>query len=284
LTEFTADWLAGYEGSRPVRIGNAAFGQLQLDVYGELMDTFQFARRMGLKSQQPEWHIQLALLEYLETAWKSPDRGIWEVRGPARPFTHSKVMAWVAFDRAVKAIEQFHLEGPAERWRRIRDEIHGEVCKEGFNPQTGTFVQYYGGTELDASLLMIPLVGFLPAKDPRMRATIEAIEERLLVDGFVQRYPTRKDLDGLPGDEGAFLACSFWLVDNLVLLGREDDAVRLFERLAGLTNDLGLLSEEYDPRTKRLIGNYPQAFSHMALVNSAFNLARGLCAASHRQG
>ena len=216
-------------------------------------------------------------------AWKEPDEGIWEVRGGRKHFTHSKVMAWVALDRAVKAIENFGLEGPAERWRKARDEIHHEVCEKGFNRELGSFVQYFGSKELDASLLMVPLVGFLPPSDPRVRGTVEAIEKALMRDGFVQRYDTRSETDGLPPGEGAFLACTFWLADNLHLLGRRDAAVKLFERLLSLRNDVGLLSEEYDPAAKRLVGNFPQAFSHVGLVNTAMNLSRQNGPAEHRK-
>jgi GH15 family glucan-1,4-alpha-glucosidase len=274
LTEQEVGWLPGYENSRPVRIGNAAHGQFQLDVYGELMDVLYQCRRLGLPPMPYGWEVARSLFEFLETAWKKPDDGIWEVRGPRRDFTHSKVMAWVAFDRAVKASERFGREGPVERWRATRDAIHGEVCERGFDRNKNSFVQFYGGSDLDASLLMIPLVGFLPATDPRVRGTVEATERELMQDGFVQRYPTREHIDGLPPGEGAFLACTFWLADNYALLGRTDDARRLFERLLGLCNDVGLLSEEYDPKARRLVGNFPQAFSHIGLVNTAQNLTQ----------
>lgn len=274
LTEWEAEWLPGYEGSRPVRIGNAAHGQLQLDVFGEVMDTLHQALAGGLRHNAVGWNLQRALLDHLEQIWRSPDSGLWEMRGPPRHHTYSKVMAWVAFDRAVKSAEQFRLDGPVARWRAIRDHIHAEVCAKGFDPQLGAYVQSYGARGLDASLLRLPTLGFLPADDPRVRGTIEAIERRLMRDGFVLRYDTRLADDGLSGDEGVFLACSFWLVDAYALIGRIDDAQRLFERLLGLQNDLGLLAEEYDPAAKRLVGNYPQAFSHVALVNSAHNLAR----------
>jgi GH15 family glucan-1,4-alpha-glucosidase len=274
LTELQLDWLPGYERSIPVRTGNAAAAQFQLDVYGEVMDALHQARRTGLKVEDESWHLQRALMEFLESAWSQPDEGIWEVRGPRRHFTHSKVMAWVAFDRAVRAVERFRLDGPLDRWRQQRDQIHQEVCRNGFNPDMGTFVQYYGSKGLDASLLMIPLVGFLPATDPRVLGTLNAVERHLMADGFVQRYATSEAVDGLPPGEGAFLACSFWLADNLALVGRYADARRLFEKLLGLCNDVGLLSEEYDPKAGRLLGNFPQAFSHVGLVNTAYNLSR----------
>jgi GH15 family glucan-1,4-alpha-glucosidase len=283
LSEFEADWLPGYEGSRPVRIGNAAYQQFQLDVFGEIMDALHYARRVGLKPEPEAWQVQRALLEHLESKWSEPDEGIWEVRGPRRHFTHSKVMAWVAMDRAVKAVERFGLAGPVDRWRRIAATIHAEVCQRGFDAELGAFVQSYGSKELDASLLMLPLVGFLPATDPRMRGTVEAIEHELVADGFVARYSGRNDADGLPSGEGAFLLCTFWLADNLALLGRHADARRLFERLLDLRNDVGLLSEEYDPDSRRLVSNFPQAFSHVALVNTAGNLARHGGAAHHRR-
>ncbi|MGH8611920.1 MAG: glycoside hydrolase family 15 protein [Gammaproteobacteria bacterium] len=282
LTELELDWLPGYEGSQPVRIGNAAYRQFQLDVFGEILDLSHQVRRAGLAPDDNTWHVSRALLQFLESAWREPDEGIWEVRGPRRHFTHSKVMAWVAFDRAIKAVERFGLEGPNERWRVLRDTIHEEICREGYDAKRNTFVQYYGGEGLDASLLMIPLVGFLPASDPRVRGTVEAIERHLVTEGFVARYPTRPDVDGLPSGEGAFLACTFWLADNLALLGRHDDARQLFERLLELRNDVGLLSEEYDPSTHRLVGNFPQAFSHVGLINTARNLSRPGGPAEHR--
>ncbi len=272
LTELELAWLPGYESSAPVRIGNAAHRQLQLDIFGEVMDALHVARREGLPSDDNAWRVQRQLLEHLETIWEEPDEGIWEVRGPRRHFTHSKVMAWVAFDRAVKGVEQLGLDGPVDHWRRIRSVIHDEVCRKGYDAARNTFVQYYGGTELDASLLMLPLVGFLPPTDPRIRGTVEAIERELLQDGFVLRYPTRREVDGLPPGEGVFLACTFWLADNLALLGRHADARAYFERLLALANDVGLLSEQYDPETKRLVGNFPQAFSHVSLINTACNL------------
>ncbi len=271
LDEWEVDWLPGYEGSDPVRIGNAAAGQYQLDVYGEVMSALYESAQPTDTMDNPAWEFQLSMMEFLETGWREPDDGIWEVRGPRRHFTHSKVMAWVAIDRAIKSIEDFHLEGPLERWRQVRQEIHDQVCDEGFNASKGSFTQYYGSDQLDASLLMIPLVGFLPAHDPRVRGTIEAVERELVEGGFVLRYRTvdTGDVDGLTGREGAFLACSFWLADCLSLLGREHDARQLLDRLLGLRNDLGLLSEEYDAVAGRLVGNFPQAFSHVSLVNSA---------------
>jgi GH15 family glucan-1,4-alpha-glucosidase len=274
LDEWEVPWLPGYEGSRPVRIGNAAAGQYQLDVYGEVMAALYESARVGDVPSDPAWDLQTSLIDFLETGWKDPDDGIWEVRGPRRHFTHSKVMAWVAVDRAVRAIEQFGLEGPLEKWKQFRDTIHAEVLEKGYNSEVGAFTQYYGATALDASVLMIPLVGFLPATDPRMKSTIEKIEKELTEDGFVLRYKAEQAgaVDGLTGREGAFLACSFWLADCLGFLGRKDDATALFERLLSLRNDLGLLSEEYDSIAKRQVGNFPQAFSHVSLVNTACNL------------
>ncbi|HLG91650.1 MAG TPA: glycoside hydrolase family 15 protein, partial [Acidimicrobiales bacterium] len=275
LDERQLEWLPGYEGSTPVRVGNAAAGQYQLDVYGEVMNSLHEARERGLTPQgDPSWDLQKTLLGFLVRGWREPDDGIWEVRGGRRHFTHSKVMAWVAFDRAVAAAERWGLDGPVDTWRRTRDQIRQEVLAKGYDQDKGAFTQYYGSGSLDASLLMIPHVGFLPATDPRMRSTVEAIQKELVRDGFVLRYrPEGPDgVDGLKGEEGAFLPCSFWLVDNLALLGRLDEAQELFERLLGLRNDLGLLSEEYDPRHSRLVGNFPQAFSHVCLVNSAMLL------------
>ncbi len=273
LTEFELPWLPGYEGSAPVRVGNAASDQLQIDVYGEVMDALYQGRVHGLAKEQYAWALQLKLLEHLEHAWPEPDEGIWEIRGERRHFVHSKVMAWVAFDRGVRSVEEQGLEGPADRWREERDSIEREVHERGYDEELGSFVQSYGSRELDASLLMLPLVGFIPVTDPRMRGTIEAVERELLEDGLVRRYRSHVDgVDGLPPGEGVFLPCSFWLVDCYELLGRHDDAHALFERLVGLANDLGLLTEEYDPRAKRQLGNFPQAFTHMALVNSAFNV------------
>jgi GH15 family glucan-1,4-alpha-glucosidase len=275
LTEWEVPWLPGYENSQPVRIGNDAHRQLQLDVYGEVMGAFHVARLGGVAALETVWDLQLAMLRQLESVWHEPDESIWEVRGPRRHFTFSKVMAWLAFDRAIKDAEKFVLPGPVEHWKQLRAQIHDEVCRRGYNEELGSFVQAYDGKELDASLLLLVLdkVGFLPPQDPRIRGTVEAVERHLMVDGFVLRYVTEDGADGLPPGEGAFLACSFWLVDAYVLIGRYDDAQKLFDRLLGVRNDLGLLSEEYDPRNKRLVGNFPQAFSHVALVNSAFNLA-----------
>ncbi len=274
LTELEVPWLPGYEGSAPVRIGNAAHSQFQLDVYGEVVDALHVARRGALTESASGWALQQAILDHLEQCWREPDQGIWEVRGPPCHFTYSKAMAWVAFDRAIRSVEQFALQGPVHHWRRLREEIHADVCAHGFDRELGSFVQCYGSKQLDASLLLLPCVGFLPPQDPRARGTVEAIERSLLVDGLVRRYDTRETDDGLPPGEGMFLACSFWLVDAYVMLGRMDDARSLFERLMLLRNDLGLLSEQYDPVAKRQVGNFPQAFSHVALVNSAFNLAR----------
>ena len=284
LAEFELPWLAGYEGSRPVRVGNAASEQIQLDVYGEVMDALYQARVHGLAFDPKAWFIQLALLDHLEDAWRQPDQGIWEIRGERRHFVHSKAMAWVAFDRAVRTVETQGLDGPLERWRAVRDEIHEEVCTRGFDAELGSFTQSYGAKELDASLLLLPLVGFLPASDPRIRGTIEAVERELLQDGFVLRYRTHTSgVDGLPPGEGVFLPCSFWLVDCYELLGRHRDAHTLFRRLVGLANDVGLLAEEYDPAAGRLLGNFPQAFTHLALVSTAFNLAPHMPSPMHRR-
>jgi GH15 family glucan-1,4-alpha-glucosidase len=283
LVEVELEWLGGYEGSKPVRIGNKASSQLQLDVYGELMDTLHLASESGLASDGAAWAVQRALVTHLETAWTQRDCGIWEVRGPERHFTHSKVMCWVAFDRAVKAIEKWGVSGPLGRWRAMRDTIHADICANGFDTSIGSFVQYYGSNEPDAALLMMPMVGFLPPDDPRMIGTVAAVERMLMKDGLVQRYIPKPHVDGLPEGEGAFLACSFWLADALVLLGRTDDARVLFERLVGLANDVGLLSEEYDPVARRMLGNFPQALSHVALVNTALNLSRAEGPALHRR-
>ena len=272
LTEWVADWLPGYEKSTPVRIGNAAYNQLQLDIFGEIMDVHHQARRGGLSANESGWDAQIKFLEHLTQIWRSPDQGIWEMRGPAQHFTYSKVMVWVAFDRAIKSAEAFGLEGPLDEWRKLCDTISEEVLARGYNKKLGTFVQAYESDQLDANLLQLPCVGFLPVSDPRIARTIAAVERRLLRNGFVLRYSTDEVEDALPPGEGAFLACSFWLVDVYVLQERFDEADALFGRLVALRNDLGLLSEEYDPVSKRLVGNFPQAFSHLALVNSAYNL------------
>jgi GH15 family glucan-1,4-alpha-glucosidase len=276
LPELEIDWLPGYEGSKPVREGNAASMQFQLDVYGEVLDTLHLARQFGMGSDGEAWSLARHLVDFVVEHWREPDEGLWEVRGPRQHFTHSKVMAWVALDRAVRAVEKHGVEGDLDTWRAVRDEIHAEVCDRGYDPERNTFTQYYGSRELDASLLMIPLVHFLPATDPRMVGTIEAIQRELMSDGFVMRYPTEMTNDGLPPGEGAFLACTFWLVDNLALIGRLDEATDLFERLLALRNDVGLLAEEYNPQLGRLVGNFPQAFTHVGLVNSAFNLDRAM--------
>ncbi|HEY5264470.1 MAG TPA: glycoside hydrolase family 15 protein, partial [Steroidobacteraceae bacterium] len=269
LDEYEIPWLPGYQNASPVRVGNAASKQFQLDVYGEVMDTLHLARVADLHPEPAAWSFQLALLEFLESHWPQPDEGLWEVRGPRRHFTHSKVMAWVAFDRAIKDAERYHLEGPVARWREVRDAIHAQVCEQGFDASRNTFVQSYGSPHLDASLLLIPQVGFLPHEDPRVRGTVEAIEKNLLVGGLVLRYSTESNVDALPAGEGAFLPCSFWLADCYVLIGRRKDGQELFERLLQLRNDVGLLAEEYDPQAKRMLGNFPQALTHMALVNTA---------------
>jgi GH15 family glucan-1,4-alpha-glucosidase len=274
LTELELPWLPGYEGARPVRIGNAAAGQLQLDVYGEVIDALHHARTLGAELQEDAWALQAALLRHLETAWREPDEGIWEVRGPRRHFTHSKVLCWVAFDRAIKDAERFGLAGPVGRWREVRAAIRADVLANAWDPRRGTFTQSYGSRAIDAALLLLPALGFLPASDPRVQGTIAAVERELVRDGFVLRYDTTIADDGLPPGEGAFLACSFWLVDALVLSGRRAEARALFERLAGLANDVGLLAEMYDPAARRQVGNFPQAFSHVALVDSAVNVSR----------
>ena len=274
LTETELPWLPGYAGSRPVRIGNGAAGQVQLDVLGEVVDALFQAHRHGLKASSPGWPLARAIMDHLDGTWRRPDHGIWEVRGQPRHFTHSKVMAWAAFDRMVRAAEEFGLDGPVERWRRARDEAHAEVCAKGFDPDLGAFTQSYGSRSLDASLLQIPLVGFLPADDPRVRGTVAAVERGLTSDGLVRRYDTDATDDGLDRqEEGTFLACSFWLVEAMHLQGRDGEARALFERLLALRNDVGLLAEQYDTRAGRQVGNFPQAFSHEALVNAALALA-----------
>jgi GH15 family glucan-1,4-alpha-glucosidase len=313
LTEHEAPWLSGFQGSLPVRLGNQAHEQLQLDVYAEVIDALHQARRFGIAPDRWARGLELALLDALESKWRQPDEGIWEIRGPRRQLTHSKVMAWMAFDRAIKSVERFRLEGPVERWRQIRDEIHGEVCARAFDPKQNSFTQSYGRPELDAALLIIPQVGFLPIDDPRVIGTVRAIERDLMRDGFLLRYRTdlvegdrqgppasggsagspvdspagspSGSIDGLPPGEGIFLPCSFWLVDTYVQMGRREEALQLFQRVLTVANDVGLLSEQYDPRTKRLLGNFPQAFTHLALVNTAFNLSdHPTSAARHRHG
>ena len=272
LTEWEVPWLPGYENSAPVRVGNAAHSQLQLDVFGEVMDALHQARCQGIAASELGWALQIAFLDHLEKIWTEPDEGIWEVRGDRRHFTYSKVMAWVAFNRAIQSAQKFKLTGPVDHWQEVAAQIHAEVCRRGFAPHLNSFVQSFGSNQLDASLLLLLPAGFLPADDPRMLGTVKAIEEQLLVNGLVMRYHTGEIEDGLPAGEGVFLACSFWLVDAYILQKRPSDAWRLFDRLLTLRNDVGLLSEEYDPGTRRLVGNFPQAFTHVALINSAFNL------------
>jgi GH15 family glucan-1,4-alpha-glucosidase len=282
LPEWEVSWLPGYQGSAPVRVGNDAFSQLQLDVYGELTDALYQGWKMGLDGAPAAWDLAGTLIDYLEKIWREPDEGIWEIRGAPQHFTHSKVMAWVAFDRAVRSVEELGFEGPVERWRELRDTMHREICAAAFNSELNSFVQFYGSHEVDASLLLLPLVGFLPHDDPRIRGTVAAIEKRLVVDGFVLRYETQKGVDGLPPGEGAFLACSFWLADNYAMQGRRREARALFERLLAIRNDVGLLAEEYDPVGRRQLGNFPQAFSHVALVNTAYNLMNKASPATRR--
>ena len=274
LTELEISWLPGYKGSAPVRIGNDASVQFQLDVYGELMNAIDRARSHGIAVHEVIWRIQVSIMRFLVDHWSDPDDGIWEVRGPRRPFTHSKVMTWVAFDRAVRGVEFHGLEGPAEKWSAIRDAIHAEVCEKGWNAEVGAFTQFYGAVELDASLLMMPLVGFLPADDERVVRTVDTIQKHLSEDGFVLRYQNESGVDGLPGREGMFLPCTLWLIGCLRLMGRLEEATALFRRIAALVNDVGLISEEYDPGHRRLLGNFPQAFTHVGIVNAA----RGLTA------
>lgn len=273
LPELELDWLPGYEGSRPVRIGNGAHTQMQLDVFGEVVDALYVAEKSGVQLGKDVWRVLRTLTNHLLQIWQEPDEGIWEVRGPQRHFTHSKMMAWVAFDRMVRVAEKLRLEAPVDQWRSTRDTIHRQVCHEGYDADRNTFTQHYGSKDVDASLLMMPLVGFLPAKDPRVRGTVEAIQRDLGTDGLLARYHTDPEVDGLPTGEGAFLLCSFWLVDNLALQGKQTEAKELFERLLSLRNDVGLLAEEYDPVAGRQLGNFPQAFSHVGLINSALNLA-----------
>jgi GH15 family glucan-1,4-alpha-glucosidase len=274
LPELELPWLPGYEHSSPVRIGNAASKQFQLDVFGEVLDCLHLGRHFELNEESSDWRVERELLDRLEAVWEEPDEGIWEVRGSKRHFTHSKLMAWVAFDRAVKDVERFGHDGPADRWRRLRNQLHREICDQGFHADRNTFVQYYGGTEVDAALLMMAEVGFLPANDPRIMGTVAAVERDLLRGGFVDRYRTHSGIDGLPPGEGAFLLCTFWLADNYALMGRRADARRTFEHLLAIRNDVGLLAEEYDPLARRQLGNFPQAFSHLGLINTARNLTQ----------
>jgi GH15 family glucan-1,4-alpha-glucosidase len=276
LIEYELPWLAGYENSKPVRVGNAASEQLQLDVYGEVMDSFEVARAAGLAVEQDAWSVQQLIMEYLEGHWRDPDNGLWEMRGDRQRFTHSKVMTWVAVDRAIRGVEEWHLDGPLDRWKALRSEIHADVLTHGFDNEQNSFVQSYGSHDLDAALLLVPAVGFLPGDDPRVIGTIEAIQKQLQVDGFVRRYLTAEGTgdDGLSGEEATFIVCTFWLADALCLAGRHDEARQTFERILDLRNDLGLLSEEYDVGKHRLIGNVPQAYSHVGVVNTARNLSR----------
>ncbi|MGC2496805.1 MAG: glycoside hydrolase family 15 protein [Acidobacteriaceae bacterium] len=286
LVEWEIDWLPGYENSRPVRIGNAAANQLQLDIYGELLDTFFHALHGLGEHTDQDFRVLVRLLQHLETIWQQPDEGIWETRGGPQQFTYSKMMAWVAFDRAILIAEKLDAEAPVEKWQKLRDTIHEEICQKAFNKKKNSFAQSYGSDQLDAALLLMPLVGFLPPSDPRVQGTIDAIERELMPGGFVLRYDTSKVEDGLPPGEGVFLACSFWMVSCLKAIGRVDDASALFERLIGLCNDVGLLSEEYDVKGKRLVGNFPQAFSHISLINAAFDLEGkdGARQRAHRHG
>jgi GH15 family glucan-1,4-alpha-glucosidase len=298
LPEWEIPWLSGYQGAAPVRVGNAAVDQFQLDVYGEVMDALHVARGtarqlndLGRPIHTPvnddgsirdaSWALQRKLMEFLETGWSKPDEGIWEVRGPRRQFVHSKVMAWVAVDRAISGVTEHHLPGPVDKWRRMREEMRTDILANGYDAERNTFTQYYGSKELDAALLNIPLVGFLPGSDPRVAGTVSAIERELMSDGFVRRYTTTENVDGLPPGEGAFLACTFWLADNYTAVGRIDEAVKLFERLLDLRNDVGLLAEEWDPVAQRMTGNFPQAFSHVPLVYTARNLSRAIAGTHH---
>jgi GH15 family glucan-1,4-alpha-glucosidase len=284
LTEIQMHHLCGYENSAPVRIGNAASEQLQLDVFGEVMDAMYLAWQMKIETDEAYWHLQLHLVEYVERNWMLPDEGIWEIRGPRRQFTHSKVMAWVAIDRAVRTSEEFGLKGPVERWRKLRETIHQDICEKGYNSKRQSFTQYYGSENLDAANLMIPLVGFLPATDERVASTIRLTEKELVVNGYVQRYNPDDSghVDGLPPGEGSFLPCSFWLVDCLHLMGREQEAREMFERLLAIRNSLGLLAEEYETSRGRQVGNFPQAFTHVGLINTARNLSNRVGPAEHR--
>jgi len=282
LTEWQVPWLPGYQKSSPVRIGNAAHNQLQLDIFGEVMDALHQARQGGLGAVETGWELQREILVHLEKIWRQPDEGIWEVRSGREHFTYSKAMAWLAFDRAIKSAETYKLSGPVDRWRGIRGQIHKDVCDHGFDAKRDSFMRAYGSNHLDASLLLLPAIGFLPPEDARVRGTVAAIERELVVNGLVQRYNTAVAADGLPAGEGVFLACSFWLADAYLMLGRHDEARVLFERLLTLRNDLGLLSEQYEPRSRRLVGNFPQAFSHLALVNTASNLSHHMKPAEQR--
>lgn len=283
LTEYTVDWLAGYENSAPVRVGNAAVDQFQLDVYGEVMAAIHHARMAGLPEDDPTWDLQLALLDFLESAWQEPDEGIWEVRGPRRDFTHSKLMAWLAMESAVRASGHFKMPGPVDRWRALRDEIHQSICTNGFNSEMNSFVQFYGADVVDASLLVMPMIGFLPPTDDRIRGTVSAVETTLVEDGLVRRYPEQAQaVDGLPPGEGAFLACTFWLADNYALQGREREARDLFMRLLDLRNDVGLYAEEFDADSGRMVGNFPQAFTHVSMVNAATIISTGRSPADYQ--
>jgi GH15 family glucan-1,4-alpha-glucosidase len=284
LTEWEVDWLSGYADSRPVRVGNAAHEQFQLDVYGELMDAFEQSRKGGLAATEEGWELQRALIEHVAKVWQEPDSGIWETRGPQQHFVYSKVMAWVAFDRAIKGVEEHGLKGQVEEWRAIRDQIKDEVCEKGFDKKRNTFRAAYGSNLLDASLLLLAQTGFVKADDPRFIGTVEAVERELMQDGFVMRYNTHDANDGLRPGEGAFLACSFWLADAYISIGRYTSAEKLFDRLLAIRNDLGLLAEEFDPHAKRQQGNFPQAFSHIALINTAFNLTRNQKPSEQRAG
>jgi GH15 family glucan-1,4-alpha-glucosidase len=286
LQEWVVDWLPGYEGSKPVRIGNAASMQVQLDIYGEMLDSFFHAQHKMGRHTEDDFRVLVLLLKHLETIWQDPDEGIWETRGAPQQFTYSKLMAWVAFDRAVLLAEHMNYKAPIDRWKAIRDALHQQICERGFSTKRNSFVQAYGSEELDASLLLMPLVGFLPGTDPRVQSTVAAIRRELMPDGLVLRYDTSRVSDGLPAGEGVFLACSFWMVSSLKAVGREEEAIKLFEHLLSLSNDLGLLSEEYDIHAQRLVGNFPQAFSHIALINAAFDLedGEGVRERARRQG
>jgi GH15 family glucan-1,4-alpha-glucosidase len=284
LIEWEVSWLPGYGGAAPVRVGNAASAQLQLDVYGELIDALCQGRTLGLAPVGSGWPLQQKLVEHLEQIWEQPDEGIWEVRGGRRHFTFSKIMAWVALDRTVRDAERFNFQAPLESWRTLRDRMHATICGLGFDSERNTFTQSFGSSDLDASLLLIPLLGFLPADDPRVRGTIAAIEQELMIDGLVLRYRTEADIDGLPPGEGVFLPCSFWLANNYKLQNRDAEAFALFERLLSLRNDVGLLAEEYDPRARRQLGNFPQAFSHLALIGTALSLHEAGPAQQRGQG